>query len=70
MKTFYAVFESTSQHLANAEVDTNENEQLVKLYFYAIEPNEGFKISAGIDIPGVGDFNTREWVRLPKMGRK
>lgn len=58
----YAKFVSVSYFtdLANAKVDTNENEQVIKLYLYATEPNEGFKISAGIDIPGVGDFNTSE----------
>ncbi|WGL93742.1 hypothetical protein [Arsenophonus nasoniae] len=64
----YAKLVSGSDYLESAEVNTYESEQVVKFYLYATEPNEGFKISAGIDIPGVGDFNTSERGTITRNG--
>lgn len=63
------VSSSSYPYLANAEVNNyGEYGQVIKLYLFATEPNEGFKISAGIDIPGVGDFNTSYMGTLTRNG--
>ncbi|HGJ5855197.1 hypothetical protein [Arsenophonus nasoniae] len=60
----------SSSYLVNAEVNNYENEQVVNFYLYATEPSDFIPISAGIDIPGVGDFNTSELGTLTRNGPK
>ncbi|WGL99188.1 hypothetical protein QE177_04715 [Arsenophonus sp. aPb] len=57
-------------YIVNAEVNNYENEQVVTFYLYATEPSDSIQISAGIDIPGVGDFNTSEKGTLTRNGPK
>ncbi|MDR5616211.1 hypothetical protein [Arsenophonus sp.] len=64
----YAKVISTS-NTVKSEVSTyGEYGQVIKLYLHATEPNEGFKISAGIDIPGVVNFNTSEMGTITRNG--